>query len=58
MRNVTGVNSGEGGYLDVCINGTYSAICISDWNSVDAAVACRQLGEVSESMTSYGFCVW
>ena len=50
VRNVPGVTSGGGGYLEVCINGTYSAICISGWNLIDAAVACRQLGEVSASM--------
>ena len=53
VRNVPGVNNGDGRYLDVCINGIWSAICISNWNSVDATVACRQLGrEITASMTT------
>ena len=29
---------------EICINGTYGAICDSGWDDRDARVACRQLG--------------
>ena len=29
---------------EICINGTYGAICDSGWDERDARVACNQLG--------------
>jgi len=39
------------GRVEVCINGTFGAICDVGWDQLDAQVACREFGYNS---TSFG----
>ena len=32
------------GRLEICIGGTFGAVCAESWDSAAASVACRQLG--------------
>ena len=32
------------GLVDVCLNGTYSSVCITGWSVDEASVVCRQRG--------------
>lgn len=41
---VTGSGSKVYGAVEICINGTWGAICTGNWDSRDASVMCRQLG--------------
>ena len=41
------------GRLDICVNGSYSAVCNIGFGDVDAAVACQYFGY---SMPTYGEC--
>ena len=43
LRLVGGSTSREGN-LEICLNNTYGAICDDFWDSLDARVACLQLG--------------
>ena len=33
------------GRLEVCVNGVWGTVCSSGWNTIDAYVACKQLGK-------------
>lgn len=41
---LTGAISGMYGAVEFCANGTWGAVCGTDWENRDASVACRQLG--------------
>jgi len=32
------------GRIEVCVNGTWAAVCSDGWNDNEAMVACSQLG--------------
>ncbi len=32
------------GYVEICLNGSWSRVCSSSWDYKDSFVACRQLG--------------
>ena len=37
------------GAVEVCFNGAWGAVCVSNWRVHEAEVTCRQLGFSSES---------
>ena len=39
-----GSSSERIGRFEVCVNSSWGTICSRSWNSMDASVACRQLG--------------
>ncbi len=41
---ITGSNSFHRGCLEVCYNNIWGQICDTQWDNLDAQVACRQLG--------------
>lgn len=61
LRNDSTFFNGSGGYLRVCVNGVWSAICGDGygWDVNDATVACRQLGMINEiSSKNDNVCVY
>ena len=46
MRLVGGKSPNEG-RVEICLNGQWGTVCDDSWGSVDAQVACRQLGYLS-----------
>lgn len=44
LKNTSLSYNGSGGYLRICVNGVWSAMCGDNWEVADATVACRQLG--------------
>ena len=43
IKLVGGTSDSEG-RVEVCLNGQWGTVCHDFWGSVDAQVACRQLG--------------
>lgn len=41
---ITGSNSFRSGRLEICSNNVWGQICDTQWDNLDAQVACRQLG--------------
>lgn len=35
---------GLSGVVELCVDGAWSAICSEDWSTLEASVACMQLG--------------
>ena len=35
------------GRLEICLNEEWGTVCNNEWDTVDAAIACKQLGYVS-----------
>ena len=40
---LTGGNSSSG-RVEICYDNTYSSVCDTDWDIINAGVVCRQLG--------------
>ena len=43
VRLVGGINELEGN-VEVCLNKFWGSVCHSGWNTIDANIACKQLG--------------
>ena len=44
------------GRLEVCLGGHWGGVCEDEFEDIDAAVACRNLGYLYESETSNDWC--
>ena len=51
LRLVNGTTASEG-RVEMCVNNSYGTICDSQWDILDARVACRQLGFSDKSGSS------
>ena len=38
------------GHVEVCLNGNWGGVCMNNWDTVDAEVACSQLGFLASGM--------
>ena len=59
MRLVGGQSPNEG-RVEICLEGQWGTVCDDSWGSVDAQVACRQLGYLSTgkpAVSLYCVCV-
>ena len=53
LRLVGGQSPNEG-RVELCLEGQWGTACDSFWSSVDALVACRQLGYVNSTGVLHG----
>ena len=52
-----GGSSAMDGILHVCANGAWGTVCSGYWDNQDNAVACRQLGFLSNGGCSIYLCI-
>ena len=49
IRTIGGSDIREG-RVEICINGTWFAVCGDNWNEAEASVVCKHLGYSIQSM--------
>ena len=54
IRLLTGEITGP---LDVCVSKRWATVCSDGWSSIDATVACRQLGYAGGKRVKFTICL-